>query len=81
MPVLEATIGPETETKERIYTKTNPDYVKLFKQRILQWENPVEFVNNMYGTHPAEKGDKDYFTEIFKRDEGGFERTQHEVKK
>jgi len=38
--------------------------VQLFKSRMLQYENPVEFVNNMYGCHPD--GDNgDYFNAIY----------------
>lgn len=36
----------------------------IYKKRMLQWHNPVEFVNNMYGNHPAH--DKsEYFNKIF----------------
>lgn len=38
--------------------------VQLFKSRMLQYENPVEFVNNMYGCHP-DGGDRDYFNTIY----------------
>ncbi len=37
-----------------------------FKRRMLEWPNPVEFVNNMYGSHPA-ADETDYFTSVFKR--------------
>ena len=26
--------------------------VLKFKKRMLEWPNPVEYVNNMYGCHP-----------------------------
>jgi hypothetical protein len=38
--------------------------VQLFKKRMLEWENPVEYVNNMYGCHPGEDG-TDYFEKIY----------------
>ena len=37
--------------------------VQLFKNRMLEYENPVEFVNNMYGCHPD--GGRDYFSSIY----------------
>jgi len=37
--------------------------VQTFKRRMLQWSNPVEYVNNMYGAHPD--GDGDYFSSVF----------------
>ena len=43
-----------------------------FKKRMLNWDNPVKFVNNMYGSHPAdgeggEDGDGrgEYFKTVF----------------
>jgi hypothetical protein len=39
--------------------------VEKYKSRMLSYANPVEFVNNMYGCHPAENG-RDYFLTIFK---------------
>lgn len=41
--------------------------VLAFKRRMLQWPNPVEYVNNMYGCHPDDC-DSDYFKEIFTYD-------------
>ena len=38
--------------------------VQLFKARMLEYENPVEFVNNMYGCHPDGNGG-DYFNTIY----------------
>ena len=38
--------------------------VLKFKERMLKWANPVEFVNNMYGCHPDDKSN-DYFKTIF----------------
>jgi hypothetical protein len=31
--------------------------VLKYKKRMLEWSNPVEYVNNMYGCHPDEDGD------------------------
>ena len=39
---------------------------KEFRKRMLQWPNPVEFVNNMYGCHPGDNN-TDYFKVIFKK--------------
>jgi hypothetical protein len=41
-----------------------------FKKRMLVWSNPVEYVNNMYGSHPdddKQDGDEqvDYFSKIY----------------
>ena len=38
--------------------------VMKYKERMLRYENPVEFVNNMYGCHPDDRGG-DYFQTIF----------------
>lgn len=35
-----------------------------FKKRMLEWPNPVEYVNNMYGCHPDDD-DNEYFKVIF----------------
>lgn len=40
------------------------DNVLKFKRRMLGWANPVEFVNNMYGSHPDDR-DNEYFKEVF----------------
>ena len=42
------------------------DDVLKFKKRMLLWPNPVEYVNNMYGCHPADD-QNDYFKEIFSK--------------
>lgn len=34
------------------------------RRRMLQWPNPVEYVNDMYGCHPGE-GDTEYFRKVF----------------
>jgi hypothetical protein len=38
--------------------------VLTFKKRMLEWPNPVEYVNNMYGCHPDDD-DNEYFKVIF----------------
>ncbi len=40
------------------------DEAVKFKKRMLEWPNPVEYVNNMYGCHPDDDGDE-YFRVIF----------------
>jgi hypothetical protein len=42
------------------------DEVLKFKRRMLQWPNPVEYVNNMYGCHPDDD-DHEYFKVVFGR--------------
>lgn len=37
----------------------------IYKKRMLQWKNPVEYVNNMYGAHPNDSHMK-YFFKVFK---------------
>ncbi len=37
-----------------------------FKKRMLQWKNPVEYVNNMYGCHPGDEN-TEYFKSIFSK--------------
>jgi hypothetical protein len=49
--------------KENIEEKASK--VEIFKRRMLEWSNPVEYVNNMYGCHPGEGGDE-YFGTIYK---------------
>lgn len=41
------------------------DKVQQAKQRMLEYSNPVEFVNNMYGCHTDPSKDNDYFEVIF----------------
>jgi len=47
-----------------------------FRRRMLQWPNPVEFVNNLYGCHPGDNTDDnagddntDYFTFVYDNDD------------
>ncbi len=53
------------ETKEE--AKTSANQVDVFKKRMLKWNNPVEFVNNMYGCHPDTEDDREYFEFVYKR--------------
>ena len=43
---------------------TDIEDVLTFKKRMLEWPNPVEYVNNMYGCHPDDD-DNEYFKVIF----------------
>lgn len=40
--------------------------VERCKLRMLNWPNPVEYVNNMYGCHP-DSDDNEYFQVVFSR--------------
>jgi len=55
----------ESLTQEHTVQETDSEEAVLtFKKRMLQWPNPVEYVNNMYGSHPGD-GNVDYFQIIF----------------
>jgi hypothetical protein len=55
----------QPEAQEHTVQETeSEDAVLTFKKRMLQWPNPVEYVNNMYGCHPDDR-DVDYFKVIF----------------
>lgn len=43
-----------------------PLSVELAKERMLNWPNPVEFVNNMYGCHPGDEN-TEYFSVVFRK--------------
>jgi hypothetical protein len=43
---------------------TSEAELQKFKRRMLEWPNPVEFVNNMYGCHPDDEGNG-YFKKVF----------------
>lgn len=53
-------------TQEGGSTHHTQEDVLKFKKRMLEWGNPVEFVNNMYGCHPDDEGNE-YFKKVFKR--------------
>ena len=48
----------------KIFEKELNLHALEFKKKMLEWPNPVEFVNNMYGCHPSHKG-SNYFTVCF----------------
>ena len=67
IPSSTSTIPKNLETvhqNESVNVDQRTDEVLKFKRRMLEWPNPVEYVNNMYGCHPDSK-DTDYFKEIF----------------
>jgi hypothetical protein len=48
--------------------KENNKIILEYKKRMLFWNNPVEFVNNMYGSHPDDDdGGPDYFKDVFSK--------------
>jgi hypothetical protein len=46
-------------------TETEVDKVAIFKKRMLTWDSPVEYVNNMYGSHANDSDGSEYFKEIY----------------
>jgi hypothetical protein len=42
------------------------EIAQAFKKKLLEYQNPVEFVNNMYGCHPDEVGGN-YFQTVYQR--------------
>lgn len=55
----------ENQQPHGIGDYSNEDVLK-FKKRMLEWPNPVEYVNNMYGCHPDDD-DNEYFKVVYKR--------------
>jgi len=59
---------PSSKVKEHDpacdHQQSSVDEVLKFKKRMLEWPNPVEYVNNMYGCHPDDD-DNEYFRVIF----------------
>jgi len=51
---------------EEVIDEDNRNIVLEIKKKMLLWDNPVEFINNMYGCHPLEK-EKEYFKTIFSK--------------
>ncbi len=45
--------------------RENLEKAQVFRKRLLTYQNPVEFVNNMYGCHPDDTGGT-YFQAIYK---------------
>ena len=60
---VQDTHAPESETAAE-YSKQCESDTLQFKRRMLEWPNPVEYVNNMYGCHPDDGG-TDYFRKVF----------------
>ena len=58
-------LGKQTLEISKEIEVSNEVVIQEFKKRMLAWDNPVEYVNNMYGCHPNEAG-IDYFKEIYK---------------
>jgi len=56
----------ETEVKANILEslEVSNSNAEELKKRMLEWNNPVEFVNNMYGCHPDDNN-SDYFKVVF----------------
>lgn len=65
MPVkTELTSQVVEDDKPCDHESVDKDDVLTFKKRMLEWPNPVEYVNNMYGCHPDDD-DNEYFKVIF----------------
>ncbi len=47
-------------------TLEHHDRILMYKKRMLVWDNPVEYVNNMYGCHPNEVK-MEYFDKIYEK--------------
>lgn len=54
----------QTLAEEQLSPESQLEQVELFKKRMLEYSNPVEYVNNMYGCHPGQEG-QDYFEAVF----------------
>ena len=52
-------------TAKKVGQTPDESVVQTFKRRMLDWPNPVEYVNNMYGCHPADNSGDDYFQVVF----------------
>jgi len=52
-----------SSTSNPPHEKADPK-VAEYKKRMLEWPNPVEFVNNMYGSHPGDDA-TEYFKTVF----------------
>jgi hypothetical protein len=50
---------------ERDSVESLEKFVLEAKKRMLEWPNPVEYVNNMYGTHPDGWLHRQYFLTVF----------------
>ena len=59
-------IDPETDVQNKVETAAERTDALTFKKRMLQWSNPVEYVNNMYGCHPGDDN-TEYFDVVFRK--------------
>lgn len=64
--VNNAQIVPDTGVRHDSKKIAESTDALAFKKRMLQWLNPVEYVNNMYGCHPGDD-DTEYFDVVFKK--------------
>ena len=60
------TISDQAPVLTDLEKDRNLNNVLKFKKRMLQWSNPVEYVNNMYGSHPDDDGGE-YFKVVFSK--------------
>lgn len=60
-------MNEELILEEKIETEREKKILQ-FKQRMLAWDSPVEYVNNMYGCHPNDDNEE-YFKVVFRDQE------------
>lgn len=61
------TISDQASVLTDLEKDRNLNNVLKFKKRMLQWSNPVEYVNNMYGSHPDDDDGGEYFKVVFSK--------------
>jgi len=68
---MKSLIKQELQEIEQIAQESSnkaSDDVLEFRKRMLEWSNPVEYVNNMYGCHPGDDDDdNEYFKVIYQK--------------
>jgi len=64
MNAIRQTTQTEAARRSKAARPATEAEIREFKKRMLAWRNPVEFVNNMYGCHPGDKG-QEYFQDVF----------------
>ena len=65
---MESIVQNQTQASEdsKVLQQQHKEEVARFKKRMLEWSNPVEYVNNMYGCHPGDDDDDyEYFRKVF----------------
>ena len=69
MPITTVKIFHSSEDQRQLDNETiKEDEVLKYKKRMLEWPNPVEYVNNMYGCHPDDnEKENEYFKVIFSK--------------